>query len=160
MKEYSARLKIDAPAAKVLMLVTTKEYTEKEAVKDGAFSATATVNNSCDNKVTIVTERVDPSRGPTGKKDMKKKEKSVITSEWDLTAMRSKWRTKVPGMEKIVRIEGSTWIEPAGDCCHLCEKGCVSIGVPFIGDIIAKSLAGDIKKNFSAKKGLIENMLG
>jgi hypothetical protein len=160
MKSYEASLKISATADEVVKLITTAEYAEEEAVVDGAFSAKSRAESCGDNAVRIITERVDPSRGPNGKPIKDKKEKSTVTSEWDIAKMRSNWSTKVPGMEKLVKISGSTWIEPHGaDCCRLCEKGSVSIGLPLVGDIIAKGIADDIKNGFPEKAKLIEKKL-
>jgi len=160
MKTYEANMKIAAPAGDVLNLITTAAYAEEEAVVDGAFNAKSSAEKSGDKIVKITTERVDPSRGPNGKPIKDKKEKSIVTSDWDIEKMRSNWSTKVPGMEKLVKISGSTWIEADGaGACRLCEKGSVSIGLPLVGDIIAKGIADDIKKGFPEKIKLIEKKL-
>ena len=160
MKTYEASLKIAAPAEEVLKLITTAEYAKEEAVVDGAFSAKSRAEMCGGKAVRIITDRVDPSRAPNGKQIRDKKEKSTVTSEWDLEKMRSSWSTKVPGMEKLVKIAGNTWLEPdGGGACRLCEKGSVSIGLPIIGDIIAKAIAEDIRKGFPGKAKLIETKL-
>ncbi len=160
MKTYEANIKIQAPVGDVLKLITTAEYAEQEALTDGAFTAKSSAEKTGENSVRIVTDRVDPSRGPNGKPIKDKKEKSTITSEWNLESMRSNWSTKVPGMEKLVKISGSTWLESDGDsACRLCEKGSVSIGIPLIGDVVAKGIVDDIKKGFPAKGKLIEQKL-
>ncbi len=160
MKTYETSLRITAPAAEVLKLITTADYAEREALTDGAFTAKSNAEKSGACIITIITDRVDPSRGPNGKPIKDKKEKSTITSEWNLDAMRSNWSTKVPGMEKLVKISGSTWLEPDGaGACRLCEKGAVSIGIPLIGDIVAKAIVDDIKKGFPEKGKLIERKL-
>jgi hypothetical protein len=160
MKNYEATQKIAASAQDVLNLVITAEYQEEEAVVDGAFTAKARVEKCGEKTAKLTIDRVDPSRGPNGKPMKDKKEKSIVTSEWDLEKMRANWSTKVPGMEKLVKIAGSTWIEPDGaGACRLCEKGSVSIGVPFVGDMIAKGIADDIKNGFPAKAKLIESKL-
>jgi len=158
MKTYELKLKINAPARKVVAAVTTKEYAEAEALADGAFAASSRVEKKGEKVVAIITDRTDPSRSPTGKKDPHKKEKCTITSEWNLETLRSEWKTKVPGMERIVKIAGSTWIEPDGDCCVYREKGTVSIGVPLIGAVIEKAIVADIVSGFPRKKSIIEKM--
>ena len=124
MKTYETELKISAPAEEVAKLITTAEYAEEEALVDGAFSAKSRMEKCGERTVRIITDRVDPSRGPNGKPILNKKEKSTVTSEWDLEKMRSSWSTKVPGMEKLVKIAGSTWLEPDGNCA--CRLVCVS----------------------------------
>jgi hypothetical protein len=160
MKEYEVKVKIDVPAEKAIAALTTKEYAEREAHADGAFTAKSIAEKTGAASVRITTERTDPSRSPNGKKDMNKKEKSTVTSEWDTASMRSKWHTKIPGaMEKLVKIYGTSWLAAEGDCCTYHEKGAVSIGVPFIGGIIEKAIVADLVKNFPLKKEIIEKMV-
>ena len=135
MKSYNLKIEIDAPAEEVLKLVTTAEWAETEALADGSITAKARVEKSDGKSVTLVIEREDPSRGPKGIKMKDKKEKSVLTSEWDLGSMRSKWSVRTIGMEKIVKVSGSTWIEPAGnDKWGLGENGPISADI-LPGDI-------------------------
>ncbi len=159
MKSYDAQVKVSASAERLLGLMTTAEYAQEEAIVDGAFTAKSSAENK-GGKVVITTERVDPSRAPNGKIMKDKKEKSFVTSEWDTATMKSQWSTRVPGMEKLVKITGTTWLEKDGDCCKVCEKGMVSIGIPLVGDVIAKAIVEDLKKNFIAKKSFMEKKLG
>jgi len=160
MKSYETKLKISAPADEVVKLMTTAEYAEAEAYVDGAITAKSRAEQCGEKSVRLITDRVDPSRGPNGKPIGDKKEKSISTSEWDIEKMKSSWSVKVPGMEKLVKISGNTWLEPAGaGACHLCEKGSVSIGLPIIGDIIAKGIVEDIKSGLPEKVKLIEMKL-
>jgi hypothetical protein len=160
MKSYSISMEINAKAEDVLKLVTTVDYVEKEALVDGAVSSKTRIERSDSKSAVIVSDRVEYSRGPNGKITKNKTEKNVLTSEWSLDKMRSSWKVKVPGMEMLVNISGETWIEPAGDKCRLCDKGNVSVKVPFIGGAVENAITEDIKKNFPLKKPLIEKELG
>ncbi len=159
MKSYEITQKIAAPAAEVVKIITTAEYAQKEALLDSAFEAKSRIEQS-GATIKIITDRVDPSRAPNGKLLKDKKEKSTVTSEWNIDKMRSEWSTKAHGMEKIVKISGTTWIEKDGEsACLLREKGSASIGIPIIGDVVAKAIVEDIKKMFPDKAKLIEGML-
>ncbi|HOY63196.1 MAG TPA: DUF2505 family protein [bacterium] len=159
MKSYKTSIDINAAAEDVLGLVTTAEWAEKEARADGALAARARIEKKDDGFVTLVVEREDPSRGPKGVKDVKTREKSVLTSTWDIKNMNSKWNVRTIGKEKLVKVCGTSRIEPRGDKCRYYDQGEVSIGIPIIGDIVAKAVVSDIEKAFPGKKGLMESSL-
>ena len=159
MKSYKISFELDSKAEDALKLVTTPEWAEREALADGALSAKARVEKCDDCSVTLVIEREDPSRGPKGFKDPKSREKSVLTSTWDLKSMRSKWSVRTVGKEKLVKVCGSSRIEPRGAGCSYFDSGEVSIGIPILGDIVARAVVADIEKAFPGKKELMEERL-
>jgi hypothetical protein len=159
MKSYKISIDVNAKAEDVLGLVTTAEWAEKEARADGALSAKARIEKKDDNFVTLVVDREDPGRGPKGVKDTKNREKSVLTSTWDIKNMNSKWNVRTIGKEKLVKVCGTSKIEPRGDKCRYYDQGEVSISIPIIGDIVARAVVSDIEKAFPGKKGLMEESL-
>ncbi|HOO57401.1 MAG TPA: DUF2505 family protein [bacterium] len=160
MKSYKVSVDINAPAEAVLGVVTTPEYVNEEAKIDGAISCEARIEKSDGGKAVLVSDRVEYSRGPNGKVSKSSKEKNTLTSEWDLGAMKSKWNVKVKGMEKLVQVNGSTWIEKTGEStCRFCDSGTANIKVPLLGAKVEKEIVKDIENNFSKKKPLIEGMI-
>lgn len=158
MSDYENKATISASADDVVKLMTTTEYVEAESIVDGALSVKARIEKSDGKSVTIVVERSDPGREPGAKSS--KPEKSVVTLDWDIQARRNRWSTKVIGREKLVKITGATWVEPAGDArCNLCEKGSITINLPLIGKLIANGLASDLKKSLPQKARLVEKKL-
>lgn len=153
------KVKVCHSAAEVVNLIASAAYAEEEALLEGAVKAEAKASRDGD-KVIIVINREDPSRGPGGKLK-NKTEKSIITSGWNLADMKAEWTVKVPGMEKLVKIYGSTWVEADGDgACYMCENANVDIRVPLIGDLVASSVISDMKNDFAKKGKLIEKKLG
>lgn len=151
MKTYEVSVRIPLPADEALRLVTTTEYAEWEALNEGAITAKARIENASDTALTMIIDRTDHSRGPGGVK-ISKKERNIITQQWDLKAMKNTWSVRVPGMEKLVSISGVMQVAPdGGGACVLREKGGVSIKVPLLGGVVEKSIAADIVRDFPKK---------
>ena len=160
MKSYEVSVRIPVPAAETLRLVTTTEYAEWEALNEGAITAKARIENASGTALTLIIDRTDHSRGPGGMKTSKK-ERNVITQQWDLAAMKNTWSVRVPGMEKLVSISGVMQVAPeGGDACVLREKGGVSIKVPLLGGVVEKSIAADIVRDFPKKTGFFNKKRG
>ena len=161
MVKYEISGKINAPAADVLKLAASPEYAEWEALNEGAVSARATVKQQTGDKIVMVIDRTDYSRGPGGKKTSKT-ERNVITQEWALSAMTNTWVCRVPGpLEKLVDIRGVMKIAPDGDAaCTMMEKGSVTIKAPIIGKAVEKSIAADIQRDFPKKAKFFQEKLG
>jgi len=157
MKTYESKARLDIPADEVFALMATADYIQEEAFAIGAKEATATEKQRDDNSVTIIVNRKDPTKEPGAKPG--KLEENEVTVVWDLKARKDTWKVKVRGKEKLVAIEGMTWIEPDGDGCMICEKGSVDIKVPMIGNMLAKSVVKDLKQNVSKKAKLIKKKL-
>lgn len=158
MRKYEAQAHIPFPADEVVKLLATPEHLEDEARLDGALSAKARVEKSDDKNITLTVDREDPSRAPAGGK-YAKSEKNTLTIEWDLETRTNNWKVKVHSMPKMVKIFGTTRVEPDGDGCRLRETGNIHIKVPLIGNIVAKKLAADLKKNFPKKARLADKKL-
>lgn len=160
MINYEVSVKIEVPAEQACRMAASAEYAEWEAKNEGAVSAKATVKEQSANRLVLVIDRMDYSRGPGGKKTSKT-ERNVITQEWDLAAMSNTWRCRVPGpLEKLVDIHGIMKIVPDGDTCTLAEKGSVTIKAPIIGKAVEKSIAADIKRDFPKKAKFFAEKLG
>ena len=161
MVKYEVSVTINAPAAEVCRLAAGPEYAEWEAANEGAVSAKAEVREQHGDRLVLVIDRTDYSRGPGGKKTGKT-ERNVITQEWDLSAMSNTWRCRVPGpLEKLVDIRGVMAIVPQGDAaCTMTEKGSVNIKAPIIGKAVEKSIAADIKRDFPKKQQFFNERLG
>lgn len=158
MKKYDCEMKINAGADDVVRLLATADHAREEVMLEGAVRAETKEARDGD-RVTITTHREDPSRGAGGK-DHKKTEKSVVTTVWDLKTRRSEWNVKVAGYEKLVKIFGSSRVDPIDEnSCSLKESGNVDIKVPLIGDIVARGVVSDIKSDFVKKGKLLSKKL-
>ena len=159
MTSYEISVRIPAPAEKVFPFLITPEYAEWEALNEGAVSAKARIEKQDTDKIVLVIDRTDHSRGAKGK-ITSKTERNVVTQKWDLAAMRNSWSVRVPGMELLVDIKGSMWVEAQGGACVICEKGSAHIKVPLIGRIVEKGIVDDIRKNFLLKNKFFQEKLG
>lgn len=158
MKKMTAKVKTPFPAEQVVNLIATAEYAQEEAYLEGAIKAEAKDSRQGD-VVTITINREDPSRGPGGKVK-NKTEKSIVTSVWNISTRKCEWTVKVPGMEKLVKIFGTTSVDPDGDgSCYMSETANVDIKVPLIGDIVASGVVADMKSDFLKKGKLVEKKL-
>ncbi len=157
MKKYEAKTRIHFPAYEVVQLLYTPEQLEDEARLDGAISAKAQVKKNDGKTIVLVVDREDPSRAPAGK--YSKSEKNILTIEWNKETRTNNWKVKVLSMPKMVKVFGTTRVEPDGDGCLLTEKGYIDIKVPIIGNMVAKKLAADLERNFLKKGKLIEEKL-
>ena len=146
MTSYEVSVRIPAPAEKVFPFLITPEYAEWEALNEGAVSAKARIDKQDADKIVLVIDRADHSRGAKGK-ITSKTERNVVTQKW-------------PGMELLVDIKGSMWVEAQGGACVICEKGSAHIKVPLIGRIVEKGIVDDIRKNFLLKNKFFQEKLG
>lgn len=159
MKTYQQKARLSAPATKALEILATPEHLEDEAKVEGAVSAKARIESRDDRSVTIVVDRQDPGRTPTGR-DPKKTEKTVLTVQWDLQTMKNTWHVRVIGNEKMAKIFGNSRLEPDGEsACFLHEEGNIDIRLPLVGNLIAGVVANDIKRDFPTKVKLLEKKL-
>ncbi|MEW5947009.1 MAG: DUF2505 family protein [bacterium] len=146
-------------AAELAKLMATPGFAEAEAFIDGAVEARCVEQGRDGAAVRFRIDRVDHSRERSGKKAKGKTERSVTHQDWDLAKASCRWRVEAPGYTGIVDVRGTTRLEPEPGGCRYTEEGEMTVRIPVIGRIIARSVVADIKRGFPQKVRFIEETI-
>jgi hypothetical protein len=143
---FRASNRVALPAGELLSRMTSTTHQEAISLAFGATSASATRSEPAAGRLEITLRTEEPSRNGAGS------EVSVVATHWDLGTRSATWERQGGAHADRVKVSGTVRLIPAGpQACMLEEQGTIDIGIPLLGNAIAKKVAAALERRHPDK---------
>lgn len=157
-RSWSTTTTFDVTAERLLAVMTGEPFLlEQHKLDEAVIDVTFREVSRTPARLVQELQATEYARGLTGL-DRSKRERSTVTFEWDLQAMRCAWdyRGEQGGR---VHVGGAERIEAAGDRARLTSTWNVEVRIPLVGGQVEKLVLKDVEKGRPKYEALLRSHL-
>ena len=155
MRRFSHTLHFDYPPEHLLALFTSPRFLEEEALHQGSFRASCSVEPS-QGGMLLRVDQVGPNRDPRSRV---KESRQVIEYRWDMERRSCTWR-RLPEKPDGVSVNGTHRVQADGrGGCEYLQTWELQVRLPVIGRLMEKKIESGVSEAMARRQAFARNWL-
>jgi hypothetical protein len=157
-RTWSTTTTFDVAAGRLLEVMTDEPFVvEQHRLDEAVVDAALREVSRTPTRLVQELQATEYGRGMTGL-DRSKRERSTVTFDWDLQAMRCSWSYKGEQGGRV-KVWGEDRIEAAGDRARLTTTWNIEVKIPLVGGQVEKMILKEVEKGRPKYDALVRSYL-